>query len=77
MPQEGPCLWDYAPRPAPLTHHLYFNLNFNILLFLLPLPAPPLSWSSGDEIRPQAQHPGSEGISDLAVSGAGPLLTEV
>ena len=72
VPQEGPCPRDYAPPP-----HLYFNLNLNSLLFLLPLPAPPLSRSSADEIGPQARRPGSEGTADLAVSGAGPLLTEV
>lgn len=63
-----------ASAPPP---HLYFNLNLNSLLFLLPLPAPPLSRSSADEIGPQARRPGSEGTADLAVSGAGPLLTEV
>ena len=52
---------DYAPRPVPLTHHLYFNLNFNILLFLHPLPAPPLSRSSANEIRAQAWRPGFQG----------------
>lgn len=63
---------DHAPRPAPRPHHLYFNLSLNSLLFLLPLPAPPLSRSSADEIGPQARRPGSEGTADLAVSGAGP-----
>lgn len=77
VPQKGPCARDHAPRPAPRPHHLYFNLSLNSLLFLLPLPAPPLSRSSADEIGPQARRPASEGTADLAVSGAGPLLTEV
>ncbi|XDA71413.1 hypothetical protein R6Z07M_001743 [Ovis aries] len=66
VPQEGPCARDHAPRPAPRPHHLYFNLSLNSLLFLLPLPAPPLSRSSADEIGPQARRPGSEGTADLA-----------